>query len=509
MTQLFNILLFLHISSGMIAFVAAPIAMSVAKGGNNHRQFGKIFFYCMNVLCPSAFAMSIMHANMFLFMIAGFSYYLVLSGYRWLNKKGITGIKNITKADYSLLILAALFNTSLLGFAIYSIYQNTSNPFGYISFVFGLIGLLFVRSNYKQFSSESTPKYAWVLNHIGGMVGGYVATVSAFSVVNFHFLPEIVRWLWASVIGVPLIFYWIRKYRIKYSQPKPNAQSSKLKSGIAIVIFISLSIITQMQAMKFEGYVYNADSVPLQYVSVGIKASSYGTVTNANGYFIFYADEINSGDSIKFSLIGYHPKSFCLKDYPDSNKKAIVHLESNPIQLTESVVTASNLKKKVIGNHRINANIKVNFAIPAIENKNLGSEIGRRFSISKKSILSKFNFYLCANNYDTATFRINVYPINKGKPSSPINKENIIQIVTSKQCGWITTDLSSYNLEVDNDIAITVEWVWGSEHGNLLALPLTFPSVLNTHYYKYGSQNNWQVYHSMSSCMNVEIFNKL
>ena len=53
---------------------------------------------------------------------------------------------------------------------------------------------------------------------MGGMIGSYIAAVSAFSVVNFHFLPPAVRWLWPSAIGVPAILLWIRYYRQKFNR---------------------------------------------------------------------------------------------------------------------------------------------------------------------------------------------------------------------------------------------------------------------------------------------------
>jgi hypothetical protein len=50
------------------------------------------------------------------------------------------------------------------------------------------------------------------------MLGSYIATVSAFSAVNFHFLPMVIRWLWPSIIGIPGIFLWIGYYRKKFTR---------------------------------------------------------------------------------------------------------------------------------------------------------------------------------------------------------------------------------------------------------------------------------------------------
>ena len=49
-----------------------------------------------------------------------------------------------------------------------------------------------------------------------GMLGSYIATVTAFSVVNFTFLPTTVRWLWPIVVGTPLITAWITYYRLRF-----------------------------------------------------------------------------------------------------------------------------------------------------------------------------------------------------------------------------------------------------------------------------------------------------
>jgi hypothetical protein len=51
-----------------------------------------------------------------------------------------------------------------------------------------------------------------------GMLGSYLAAVSAFSVVNFTFLPTTGRWLWPTVIGTPLIVLWITYYKRRFAR---------------------------------------------------------------------------------------------------------------------------------------------------------------------------------------------------------------------------------------------------------------------------------------------------
>src|SRR5437867_9340159 len=70
---------------------------------------------------------------------------------------------------------------------------------------------------------------AWWFAHMAGMLGSYVATVSAFSVVNFTFLPIAVRWLWPTVIGTPLIALWITYYKIRFRR----APSTRIEAAPA------------------------------------------------------------------------------------------------------------------------------------------------------------------------------------------------------------------------------------------------------------------------------------
>lgn len=225
----FKIFLVLHIISGFTAFVAAPIAMMVAKGGKKHRLWGKVFFWAITGVCSSGFIMSVMHSNLFLFMISGFSYYLVASGYRWLYRKKVQSVKDVALIDWILAGAAVIFNLSLLIFGIYYIINSHDNAFGYIAVVFGLLGINLVRGNVMEFFRPAEEKYAWLLHHIGGMVGGYIATVSAFSAVNFNFLPTIIQWLWPTIIGVPLLLMWINFYKRKFKSGKKVSELVEVK----------------------------------------------------------------------------------------------------------------------------------------------------------------------------------------------------------------------------------------------------------------------------------------
>lgn len=167
----------------------------------------------------------------------------------------------------------------------------------------------------------------------------------------------------------------------------------------------------------------------------------------------------------------------------------------------------TGLVPKMTGNENTATKQKVNFFIDGQEEDNVGSEIGRKFGISKESHLQNFNFFLSYNNFDTVTFRINIYGLKGGKPEKNLLTKNIIESIYNKQTGWFRVDLSQSELTVNSDIIISLKWIDHSQHGDLLSMSFTFPSIGATHYYKFGSQNKWKTFFSMSSCMNVELLN--
>jgi len=87
-----------------------------------------------------------------------------------------------------------------------------------VAIVFGVIGVALAVSDIWKFMHPPADQNFWWYAHMGGMIGSYIAAVSAFSVVNFHFLPPAVRWLWPSAIGVPGIVIWIGYYQRRFGR---------------------------------------------------------------------------------------------------------------------------------------------------------------------------------------------------------------------------------------------------------------------------------------------------
>lgn len=208
-------LMIAHIAGGTLSLISGIVPMVVTKGNNIHRLFGKIFFFGMTVVFLTGFTVSIIKNIPFLLLISIFSYYLVANGYRSLYLKKLHGGQKPTVVDWLLNIVSGIFMVGMVVFGSYLIIKGAVQM-GIVSLVFGIIGIRGVITTIRNFIKQPTSKTIWIEGHIGGMVGGYIASVTAFLVINnerYIGLPMVVSWLLPTVLLVPYIIYWTRKYK--------------------------------------------------------------------------------------------------------------------------------------------------------------------------------------------------------------------------------------------------------------------------------------------------------
>jgi hypothetical protein len=80
-----------------------------------------------------------------------------------------------------------------------------------------------------KFFKRTHGKDEWFFDHFTGMIAGYIATVSAFSAVNLEMLPTLVKWLWPTALGTPVIFLLVRYYRRKFAKGARPHDVAKVK----------------------------------------------------------------------------------------------------------------------------------------------------------------------------------------------------------------------------------------------------------------------------------------
>lgn len=212
MQNLFNVLLALHITGGAVGLFTGTINIIRRKGDKKHKLIGKFFLYGMLTAGISSLMLSLMHPNYFLFIVGVFTIYMVSTGERYLYLKKLLHYQKPILMDWVLLGMMLLFGIAFIVFGMLLFLQQ--EKFGIVFIVFGFISLRFVFKDWKNYTGKAKEKNYWLLAHLQRMTGAYIASLTAFLVVN-KFLPGIIVWLLPTVIITPLIFIWSRKYSIQ------------------------------------------------------------------------------------------------------------------------------------------------------------------------------------------------------------------------------------------------------------------------------------------------------
>ena len=278
------------------------------------------------------------------------------------------------------------------------------------------------------------------------------------------------------------------------------------------ILFIALffgSLKAATQNINIKGTVYDElTKEPIAYVALGIAGTTMGTVTDESGQFIFenMPTTVNPEAEIIFTSLGYNDLIMPVSAFsaPGLN----IFMSPKAYELEEVLVYDYSGEINIHGKGKVNTKMSVNFALDGKVNQNLGSEIGRRFKIKDQSMLRTLKFYLSQNNFTGVKFRVNVYDARKKRSLTPINKKEIIIALTEKKKGWVAVDLSPYNIIAKENVVVAIEWIAAEKGGSRLNIPITMPSLGNTHYYKYGSKNNWKVFGNMSAAMVLEVMEK-
>ena len=200
-----GILLSIHILAGTIALLCAALAISSEKGKKFHVISGRTYFWSMVGIFLTAIPMSIINSNLFLFLIAIFSFYLAFAGVRFAkNRKSIA--TTIDWIAVSLMILSGLGMWALA--VIYFINDNSQ----YITLlVFGFIALALGYGDYRSHKNKTAIGKERIAKHLTNMMAGTIAVVTAVLVVNINIEPIWIWWLLPTAVITPIIFYWNKK----------------------------------------------------------------------------------------------------------------------------------------------------------------------------------------------------------------------------------------------------------------------------------------------------------
>ena len=274
-------------------------------------------------------------------------------------------------------------------------------------------------------------------------------------------------------------------------------KSLLLLSCCILSLFLSLPI--GAQTFVIGQVIDAATKEPLPYVNIGLLNKNTGTVSDETGYFELEVNtEQNSRDTLRFSMIGFETKSYTLNDFINQNEIE-VYLTEKSTALDE-VILSSKRKKyqtKILGNKTTS---KALYA--AFTSNKLGNEMGFIVRARKHPmILKKFNISLVENDYGPIKFRLNIYDVLNGLPNKTLLKDNIF-IETEESSGIVSLDLTPYEIILDQDFFIAIEWIEDLGPGKLYFSGGFFGAPL---FAREVSQGTWEKIGTASVGMNVEV----
>jgi uncharacterized membrane protein len=212
-----RVMLWVHIAGGASALINGMGAMLTKKGSTIHRTFGKAYFWSMTAVFIGALALAIGHHLTFLLMVAFFSYYMTVRGYRILYLKNLSSGQRPNYVDWIISGISGLFILCLFFWGGYALVQG--ELMGIVGLVFGGIGSSFLYQDLRNFFGPPPEKMHWWFGHISSMGGSYIAAVTAFIVVNIHIGQQNwILWVVPSLIGGMLIGRTIRKYKTQFAK---------------------------------------------------------------------------------------------------------------------------------------------------------------------------------------------------------------------------------------------------------------------------------------------------
>ena len=239
---------------------------------------------------------------------------------------------------------------------------------------------------------------------------------------------------------------------------------------------------------------------PLPFVNIGVLKKELGTVSNEDGFFFLEVPDLFAKETLRFSMIGFDERDFQVADLEAillSNNTLV--LAEQTTFLEEVVLTAEKKwDTRVSGNSTTSK-----LLITGFTSNQLGNEIALFVKVKKTpAYIDGIQFSVVENIYPEVRFRVNVYSSDYRFPDENILKENIF--VTLKQSeGLISVDLKEYDILVDDDVFISLEWIdedLGSE-GLWFSAGVFGKSI----YARSTSQAEWKKQRGLSLGMSVTL----
>lgn len=241
---------------------------------------------------------------------------------------------------------------------------------------------------------------------------------------------------------------------------------------------------------------------PLPYVNIGIPGAGIGTVSDEAGYYLLEVPNHKINDSLYFSMVGFASQSFKIDQLDGSNEKLLnINFQPEATSLKEVVVTSGRWEQKSIGNTTESKLIVAGFTT-----NQLGNEVAQFIRVKKQrpTLVQGFWLAIAENTIESVILRLNIYLEEEGFPGENVLQEPIyLELPNDPQT--ITVDLTPYDIYVEDDFFVSIEWIEDLGVEGLWFSAGVFGKSL---YARSASHAQWVKQRALSIGMGVEILQK-
>lgn len=223
--------------------------------------------------------------------------------------------------------------------------------------------------------------------------------------------------------------------------------------------YFLLSLLILLIHIEFYGQIIKGQIVdsktnePLEYVSIGIINTPFGTISDDKGYFKFEYKIQDLSSIVRISMIGYEAQVFSISDLLQKDIK--IKLNETTYEINEVVITPT--KERMVGATGFNK-FQGWSGWGGLHVKK-GYEIGIKLDLGDKPVKLKSLYVMLQRQaFDTSLFRLHVRAIKDTLVLNELLTENIIVTITNES-GWANIDLEKYNLIESGEIGLTLEWL--------------------------------------------------
>ena len=223
-----TILLFFHVLAGAVALFVFWIPLVTVKGGKVHRQVGWVFVTAMSVAAVTAWGVCGIRiaettdeqqraTAAFLAYVGLLAVNTSWSGLRSLRFKQRT-TRHFHPIDLGIPLLLLV---SGLGVFLHGLQVNMPLLMG-----FAPVGIIVGALDLAYWLRPPQERMHWWFQHMAGMIGTCIATVTAFLAVNASMLGIrspvliLVVFLAPTLLGVPGMWLWTRRYRRQFTEKR-------------------------------------------------------------------------------------------------------------------------------------------------------------------------------------------------------------------------------------------------------------------------------------------------